>query len=399
MRVPHEDMAAGERPGAILRVSSSSGPATVRARESSPGRNIDWPLVVVQFALSGVGLAIIYSASRTKAADPYLFVTRQEIFLIVAVAAMAVVMSVDYSFWRNHALVLYVGTLVALVGVRVVGTVSSGARLSFGVGAVKLQPGELAKLTVLVALAASLSKDLPDREAYPRFLRGLLIVAGPAVLIMAQPDFGTTSVILAMGMGVLLVGGAKMRYIVLITVMSVITGLVAFRSGLVKPYQVDRFIAFFHQNSSDPKYHDILYQSGNAVQAVATGGLSGRGWLAGPITNAPNDIPVQWADFPTSAVGEQFGFAGCAGLIGLFIIVLLRVWRISYLSRDSFGTYICAGVFTMLLWQIFQNVGMTIGIMPVTGLPLPFISYGGSGVVATFIMIGLVQSVHMRRFR
>ena len=127
--------------------------------------------------------------------------------------------------------------------------------------------------------------------------------------------------------------------------------------------------------------------------------MTGKGWLAGPITNTKGDIPVQWADFPFSAIGEQFGLLGCAVIIGLFTLALFRIWRIAHLSRDLLGTYICAGVFTMLLWQVFQNVAMTLGLMPITGLPMPFISYGGSSLLTYFALLGLVQNVHMRRYR
>jgi rod shape determining protein RodA len=144
---------------------------------------------------------------------------------------------------------------------------------------------------------------------------------------------------------------------------------------------------------------DLCFQGENAVKAIATGGITGKGWLQGPITNARSDIPVQWADFPMTAVGEQFGLVGMGVVLGLFAVVLFRIWRISHLSRDMMGTYICAGVFTMILWQVFQNLAMALKLMPITGLPMPFISYGGSSVVSFFAMIGLVQSVHMRRYR
>ena len=140
-----------------------------------------------------------------------------------------------------------------------------------------------------------------------------------------------------------------------------------------------------------------LYQGRNALRAVATGGITGKGWLQGPITNAPKDIPVQWADFPFSAVGEQFGLLGAAVLLSLYGVVLFRIWRAAGLARDPLGTYLCVGVFSMVLWQVFQNVAMTIGLMPITGLPLPWVSYGGSGLLTFFGLIGLVQNVHMRR--
>ena len=143
---------------------------------------------------------------------------------------------------------------------------------------------------------------------------------------------------------------------------------------------------------------DDLYQAENAMRAIGTGGVWGKGWLQGPLTNG-RDIPVMWADFPFAAIGEQFGLVGSSLVLGLIAIALVRIWRIAHLSRDLLGTYLCAGVFTMVLWQTFQNVGMTLQIMPVTGLPLPFISYGGSGLIVYFALFGLVQSVHMRRMR
>ena len=320
-------------------------------------------------------------------------------FAFVAAVAMVIVMSVDYEMLRERARFLYGCTIMMLVLVVVAGTVSGGARLSFDLGPIKLQPAEFAKATVLLALAAYLSEDRSDEVSYPRFLGGLIMVGAPTALIIIQPDLGTASVMVAMAMGVLLVAGAKPKYIALITLMSVATVIAAVVSGVVNRYQLRRIEAFFDQNSTDAVLKDYIYQPRNAVRAIATGGVRGKGWLDGPMTNSRNDIPVQWADFPFSAVGEQFGLIGCAVILGLFALMLLRIWRIAHLSKDMLGTYICAGVFTMILWQVFQNAAMTIGIMPVTGLPMPFISYGGSSLVTFFVLLALVQSVHMRRYR
>jgi rod shape determining protein RodA len=182
-------------------------------------------------------------------------------------------------------------------------------------------------------------------------------------------------------------------------VMTIATVAAAFVSGIISSYQIGRISVFLNQDTTDPALKDLAYQPKNAIRAIATGGLTGKGWLQGPLTNAKNDIPVQWADFPFSAIGEQFGLIGCSVVIGLFILVLVRIWRIAHLSKDMLGTYLCAGVFTMILWQVFQNVAMTIGLMPVTGLPMPFISYGGSSLLTFFMLLGLVQNVHMRRYR
>ena len=213
--------------------------------------------------------------------------------------------------------------------------------------------------------------------------------------MIVQPDLGSASVIVSIAMGVLLVAGAKARYIAMITMLSVATVGAAFVGRLVNDYQAARIRALLNPAAASG---DDTYQAENAMRAIGTGGVWGKGWLKGPLTNG-RDIPVMWADFPFAAVGEQFGLVGCGVILFLLAILLIRTWRIAHLSRDLLGTYLCAGVFTMTLWQAFQNIGMTLRILPVTGLPLPFISYGGSGLIVYFAMYGLVQSVHMRRMR
>ena len=379
-----------------------SGLGNIKSSPSAPSRNIDYVLLFAQGALSVLGLLVIYSASHTKFTDPFLFVTRQEIFLIVAVLVMVVVMSFDYEWWKDHARFLYGFSLMMLTLVALMNLLKVRGNetvLSFDLGPLNLQPAEFAKFTTLLMVASYLSEDRSDELPYHRFIVGLMIVGAPTALIIIQPDLGSASVLIAMAMGIMLVAGAKLRYIVMISVLSVATVAAAVVTGIVNQYQLRRFSAFFNQDSRDPAMADVLYQGRNAIRALATGGITGKGWLQGPITNAKRDIPVQWADFPFSAVGEQFGLIGCAVLIGLYAVMLLRIWRIAHLSRDLLGTYLCVGVFAMLLWQVFQNIAMTIGVMPITGLPLPFISYGGSGVVTFFALMGLVQNVHMRRYR
>jgi rod shape determining protein RodA len=379
-----------------------SGLGNIKSSPSAPSRNIDYVLLFAQGALSIIGLMVIYSASHTKFSDPFLFVTRQEVFLIAAVLVMVTVMSFDYEWWKDHARFLYGFTLMLLTLIALMNLLKLRGNetvLSFDLGPLNVQPAEFAKFTTLLMVASYLSEDRSDELPYHRFIVGLMIVGAPTALIIIQPDLGSASVLIAMAMGIMLVAGAKLRYIFMITVLSVATVAAAVVTGIVNEYQLRRFTAFFNQDSRDPDLADVLYQGRNAIRALATGGITGKGWLEGPITNAKRDIPVQWADFPFSAVGEQFGLIGCAVIIGLYALMLLRIWRIAHLSRDLLGTYLCVGVFAMLLWQVFQNIAMTIGVMPITGLPLPFISYGGSGVVTFFALMGLVQNVHMRRYR
>ncbi|MBV1894492.1 MAG: rod shape-determining protein RodA [Ilumatobacteraceae bacterium] len=373
-----------------------SGLGNIGASPAAPSRNIDWVLMSVQMALTVIGFFVVYSASRTRIDDdPYVFATRQVVFAIVAVVVMLVVMSFDYEGWKDRAAFLYGLTLVALVFLILLGIASGEDMISFDLGPLNFQPAEMAKFTTLLMLASFIADERSEEVSYAGFLTGLMIVGAPAVLIIIQPDLGSASVLVAMAMGVLLVAGAKARYIALITFLSVATVFAAFAGRLVNNYQAARIRSLLDPAAASA---DDLYQAENAMRAIGTGGVWGKGWLQGPLTNG-RDIPVMWADFPFAAIGEQFGLVGSSAVLGLIGIALVRIWRIAHLSRDLLGTYLCAGVFTMLLWQTFQNIGMTLRIMPVSGLPLPFISYGGSGLIVYSAMFGLVQSVHMRRMR
>ncbi len=372
-----------------------SGLGNIRSSPGDPSRNVDWVLLVTQGLLTIIGCFVVYSASWTTVeGDPFAFVNRQVIFAITASVVMVAVMAVDYEWFRERAAVLYGGTVALLLLLILMGIAQGLDRISFDLGPINFQPAELAKLTTLLALASFLAEERTDEVSYARFVGGLILVGVPAVLIILQPDLGSASVVVTIAMGVLLVAGAKPKYIALISFLSVATVTSAFVGGFVNSYQTERLRVFLGQETDE----NSIYQVRNAIRAVGTGGVWGKGWLEGPLTNG-RDVPVMWADFPFAAVGEQFGLVGCAVLLSLFVVALMRIWRIASLSRDLFGTYISAGVFTMLLWQVFQNVGMTLGIMPVTGLPMPFISYGGSSLLVYFAMFGMVQSVHMRRMR
>jgi rod shape determining protein RodA len=382
----------------MLQRKPDSGLGNIRSSPADPSRNIDWVLLAGQLALTVAGCFIVFSATRTRTADAYTFVTRQVIFAIVATLVMVVVMAFDYEWWKDRARALYVPTVGVLLVLAAASIVDGSPLLAIDVGPIQIQPAEFAKFVVLLAMCAYLSEERNPEGgvSYPRFLGSLIIVGIPAILVIAQPDLGSGSVLIAMTMGVLLVAGAKARYIATISLLSVATIGAAFAASLVNPYQLSRVRVFFDE--TNPELQDEVYQVTNALRAVGTGGIFGKGWLQGPLTNG-RDIPVIWADFPFAALGEQFGLVGCAALLLTFAVVLVRIWRIASLSRDMFGTYLCAGVFTMLLWQVFQNVGMTMKIMPVTGLPMPFISYGGSSLITWFALFGMVQSVHMRRMR
>lgn len=388
--------------GTLFARRPDSGLGNIKRGITAPTRSIDWVLMAAVGALTTIGVFIVYSATRprliSRGSDPFSFAQRQVAFIIVALVVMAAVMWVDYVQLHGNANLLYAGTIFLLVLVLVTGAVIGGARLSFDLGPISVQPSELSKVTTLLLLAGYLARGDTEQVTYEMFIRSLFLVGVPVLLIGVEPDLGSASVVVAMAMGVLLVAGAKVRYIVLITSLSIASVVAGVVSGVVRDYQLQRITGFLNQNSDSASLQQLITQVRFAKRAVATGGFFGKGYLDGPLTNG-RFIPVQSTDFVFSAVGEQFGMLGCGIVLALFAVVLWRIFRIARLAEDRLGTLICTGVFTMILWQAFQNIGMTMGITPVSGVPLPFVSYGGSHTVAFAMMIGLVQSVHMRRFR
>jgi len=379
-----------------------SGLGNIKRGFAAPTRNIDWVLMSAVGALTIIGSFIIYSATRMKlmnrGVDPYQVVQRQIVFVMIAIVVMVVIMWIDYVQLRGNAEMFYAVTMLLLILVFVAGSVKGGARLSFDIGPIAVQPSELAKATSLLFLCGFLSEEDGEDLPYERFIQALFIIGIPVFLVGIEPDLGSASVLVASAMGVLLVAGARLRYIVLITSIAIVSAVGGVVSGLVKDYQLRRITGFLNQNSDSASLQQLILQVRFAKRAVSTGGFFGKGYLSGPLTNG-SFIPVQSTDFIFSAIGEQFGMVGGGIVLGLFGIVLWRIYRTAQLCQDRLGTLLCAGVFTIILWQAFQNLGMTMGITPVSGVPLPFVSYGGSHTVAFAIMIGLVQSVHMRRFR
>jgi rod shape determining protein RodA len=218
----------------------------------------------------------------------------------------------------------------------------------------------------------------------------LVIVGAPALLILGQPDLGSVLVFGAIALGVLLVAGARARHF---AVLAVLGGLVlgaAFATGAIEGYQRDRLTSFAADGGRDD---EAGYNLDQAKTAIGAGGLTGRGLFQGTQTRG-RYVPEQQTDFVFTVVGEELGFLGAASLLALFGLVCWRVWRTAWVARGSFGALLCVGVLAMLLFQVFENVGMAMGIMPITGLPLPFVSYGGSSLVATLAAIGLVLNVH-----
>jgi len=381
---------------------TNSGAFGFSGSYADPIRNIDWILIFVVAAQSIIGLFTVFSTTHLRLLDqefdPFVYTQRQAGFVVLAAAAMAIVMALGHEWFRTQVGVLYGGLMLLLVLVLVYGAVRGGARLSFSVPIVSfsLQPAEFVKPIILILIASYFSEASDTKIDWHHFVMSLYIVGAPVALILLQPDLGSATVIVAGVVGILLVAGARRRYLLMITGLSIATMGTVMVNGFIGTYQLRRFVSWLNQDSRDKALESVVLQVRFAKRAVSTGGFFGKGYLDGPLTNGKY-IPVQFTDFPFSAIAEQFGMLGGGVVIALFAVMLWRVWRIAQMARDRFGLYMTCGIFTLMTFQIFQNIGMTLGLTPVSGLPLPFVSYGGSHMLAMGIMVGLVQSVHMRR--
>lgn len=381
---------------------TNSGTFGFSGSYADPIRNIDWILVAVVAAQSIIGLFNVFSTTHLRLLDqefdPYFYTQRQAGYVIAAAAVAATVMALGHEWFRTQVGALYGGLMLLLVLVLVYGAVRGGARLSFNVPIVSfsLQPAEFVKPIILILVASYFSEASDTTIDWHHFVMSLYIVGAPVALILLQPDLGSATVIVAGVVGILLVAGARRRYLLMITGLAIVTMGTVMVNGFIGTYQLRRFTSWLHQDSRDKALESVVLQVRFAKRAVSTGGFFGKGYLQGPLTNGKY-IPVQFTDFPFSAIAEQFGMLGGGIVIALFALMLWRVWRIAQMARDRFGLYMTCGIFTLMTFQVFQNIGMTLGFTPVSGLPLPFISYGGSHMMSMGIMVGLVQSVHMRR--
>ncbi|MCX7619464.1 MAG: rod shape-determining protein RodA [Acidimicrobiales bacterium] len=367
-----------------------------RGDATSPFRHVDVVLVVCVAAIAALGTLMVFSSTRGTGPAPDTSYLRRELaFMTLGGLAMVAVSAFDYRKLFNYVWLLYGGALLLLVLViSPLGQESKGAQAWFGFGPFQLQPAEFAKLALIGVLAALLSHYEGDID--PRRLGVLLGVAGaPMALILLQPDLGMVLIYVAILMGMLLVGGVRGRHILALSLLGVVAVIGVFNSNVLKQYQKDRLTAFVNPESDA---RATTYNINQSTTAIGNGGITGRGLFKGQQTQY-QFVPEQETDFIFTAVGEELGFVGAATLLVLYGIVIWRIWRTALLAKDWFGRLLCVGVLSFLVFQIFENVGMTMQIMPVTGIPLPLMSYGGSSIVTTFLALGLVLSVHMHRFR
>ena len=376
--------------------------AGLRERASgrhSPLRRLDWVLALAVAALVGLGSLLVWSATRQRMLDadldPQAFLKRHLINAVIGLTLASVATLVDYRSLQAYAPVVYLASLAGLVAVLTpLGSTINGAHswIVLG-GGFQVQPAELAKVALVVGMAMLLA-DVRDGERGPRdgdVVLALLLAAVPMALIMLQPDLGTVLVLVFIVLGVLAVSGAPARWICGLLVAGVLTCVTAVQVGVLDDYQVDRFAAFANPEL-DPR--GVGYNTNQARIAIGSGGLLGKGLFEGTQT-AGRFIPEQQTDFIFTVAGEELGLLGASLLLALLGTVLWRGLRIASRSPDPFGRLVAAGVVCWFAFQSFVNVGMTLGIMPVTGLPLPFVSYGGSAMFANLVAVGLLQNVHL----
>ncbi len=371
----------------------------VWADERRPIRHLDPVLLITTMLLAVGGLFLVYSATHqsltTLHLDPATFVRKQFAALVLGFLMLIVVAAFDYRFYKVYAGFIYGAILVALVLVRTpLGASPAGAQRWFTFGGFQLTPSEFAKIALAVMLAAVLSELRTAQPTLTDVLRVTMISMVPLGLVLIQPDIGTTIVLVAIVVGILVVAGTRPRHLATLALASIVLLFGAFQLNVIKGYQLDRISAFL-DSSNDAQ--GANYNRNQAEIAIGSGGLFGQGYLHGKLTNL-DFVPEQHTDFIFTALGEEFGFVGAAFVLALFAILMWRAIRIAYLSKDAFGTYLAAGIAAMFAIQMFVNVGMVIGIMPITGIPLPFVSYGGSSMLANFIAVGLLLNIHMRRF-
>ena len=371
------------------------------ADERRPIRHLDPVLLIVTGALSVIGLLSIYSATHASLVslgdDPMYYVKKQVAALVLGVLLLLVIATFDYRFFKVYAGFIYAAAVMLLVLVRVpgIGSSANGAQRWFQFAGFQLTPSELAKIALIVMLAAMLSELKTPEPTIGDLIRVCVVAGVPMILVLVQPDIGTTIVLAAITVGVLVVAGTRPRHLLALALTAVVLIALAFQLHVIQDYQIARLTGFLDpQHSSDT----TRYNREQSEIAVGSGGIFGRGYLAGTQTNL-NYVPEQHTDFIFTVVGEEFGFIGAIFVLALYAILIWRAIRISFLSKDPFGTYVAAGVASMFAIQMFVNVGMVIGIMPITGIPLPFVSYGGTAMLANFVGVGLLLNVHMRRFK
>ncbi len=392
LTTPRPGAVAGRRPRSLL--------ARAFAR-NSPLRHMDWLLIVVVLGLSAIGTLLVWSATQpgllAAGQDPRTYLKKQLLNVVIGLVLMITVSLIDTRRVRAWVPFFYAGTILSLLAVLTpVGTAVNGAKAWISLpGGFQVEPSEFAKVALILAVAMTFSGPRVRAKGRPG-IRSLLIALACAApltgLVVIEPALGVALVLVVVTAAMIVLSGLRLRVIAALTALVGAAVVAAGGLHLLKSYQLTRFTSFLHPSA------DLAGAGYNAAQAkiaVGSGGMFGQGLFHGQLV-AGNFVPSQQTDFIFTVAGEELGFVGTSVIVFLLGVVIIRALRIATRADDLFGLLVASGIAIWFTFQSFVNIGMTIGIMPITGLPLPFISYGGSAVFADMIAIGLLQSVHRR---
>ena len=361
----------------------------------------DLTLNLAVATLLSIGTLLVYAATRewfrSNNLDPEYYLKRHILNILIGTLLAYGTTLIDYRLLRAYAPILWLISIIGLIAVFIPGigeeVNNSSAWISLP-GGFQLQPAELAKIAIIVGIAMVLSdrdqaqKDPSDLDV----IKALAIAAIPVLLIVIQPDLGTVLIISAAVVAMIGVSGARPIWVVGLLLLAVVGGFTAVKTGAISDYQVARLQSFIDP-TSDPQ--STGYQIRQSRITIGSGGIFGKGLFEGPQTSG-RFVPEQQTDFIFTAAGEELGFIGCSLILFLYLLIFIRAFNICRQSRDLFGRLVCIGVIAWFIFQSFENIGMAMGLMPMTGVPLPFLSYGGSSMFANLIGIGLLQNVHAR---
>ena len=370
-----------------------------RGRRTSFFSHFDPVLTGAVAVLLIMGTLLVYAATRewysANGLDPQYYLKRHVINIIIGLALAWGVTVIDYRLLRAYTPYIWGLGVFGLLFVLIpgVGSEVNGAKAWIRLPAgFQIQPAEIAKISIIIGIAMLLSErtHTSDEPTNQDVLKALGVAAIPVLLILAQPDMGTVFIISASVVTMLAVSGASTRWVVGLILLALIGGFVASKTGVISEYQVKRLQSFVDPNADS---QGAGYQLRQARITVGSGGLIGTGLFDGPQTNG-RFVPEQQTDFIFTVAGEELGFLGSGLIIILLFTILMRAFAIARRSTDPYGTLVCTGVIAWFAFQIFENIGMTLGLMPMTGVPLPFLSYGGSSMFANLIGFGLLQNVH-----
>lgn len=379
--------------------SSDAAVAPTRNRGGGYLRDLDWILIIAALGASLMGSVLVWSASRADLAaegDPQSYLKRHLMNLGVALVLGVIATRINYRWLRAYTPVVYVASMLLLLVPFIpgLGVTIAGARAWIDVPlGMTIQPSEFAKITVILMMAALLAepRDIEQEPSGRDVLLALGVAAIPTTIILVQNDTGTVLIMGAVVISIIAVAGVRTRWLVGLIGGAVLGILAAIQLGLLREYQVDRLTSFINP---DADLSASAYNANQARIAIGGGGLDGYGLFQGPQTQG-NFVPVNESDFIFTVVGEEFGFVGSALLIFLLAVILFRAVAIAWKADDLYGRLVATGVAAWLGFQMFENIGMTLGIMPITGIPLPFVSAGGTSMMATWIAIGLLQTVRL----